>query len=1115
MKPHHPPALSFELYPPRGRISEEKLAATVEKLEEVRPDYVSVTAAVDGQRRRQSLRLLDHLVHRTGLRPLAHVIATGQPAPKLRELIGEMIDLGVRGFLALRGDRPEGHHLLSEELPFARHLAELIRDVERQRVPELCAGRLAVGVAAYPVRHPDSSSIHQDTEVLLAKQRAGADFAITQVYTDPTHYSDLVARASANGVDLPLVPGILPVTSLKRYLRVCELAGLAPDADFAHRLETARTEAERLAVGVDHAEYFARQALDAGAPGLQLYTFNEHRAALELVDRLGLRAGRTESPLTSQENIVTQRQNEQTSQQTVPEANPAEARRHVPSATIVGYPRIGPDREIKRALEKYWSGTHGRDDLANAVKGVRSAATERLERLGLTDAASIPASWALYDQVLDVVLATGAVPRRLADLRDDAGALDEDAAFVLARGDDAHSPLEMTKWFDTNYHYLVPEIGPETPLSANTSEFGRQLQDAASSGSSEKLRPALVGPLTFLLLSKADDDAPEGFDPLSRLQDLTEVYRQIIADLGAAGAEWVQLDEPGLVADVDRPDLAEAVRETYRQLTEYRGDGRPSILVTTPYGDAEGLLEPLVESGVEAVHVDLTSGPERGVLRDLSPEQLALFTRPDSPTLVAGVVNGRNVWRTDLRRAFDLVERLRDAGARVSVGTSTSLIHVPHDVERETRLSEAPKRWLAFADQKVEETVALARGLAEGGDAIEEQLRESDEALRHRAETEGVRRIEIRERRARLSEDDARREPFEVRREAQEQRGVAADLPQIPTTTIGSFPQTPELRAVRSAHRAGRVSDADYDSRLRQEIREVISLQEDIGLDLLVHGEPERNDMVQYFAEHFEGFDTTQHGWVQSYGSRCTRPSILWGDVKRVGPGIGGEAITVPWASYAQSLTDRPVKGMLTGPVTILAWSFIREDVPVSETAEQVALALRDEVRDLEAAGIRAIQVDEPALRELLPLRRRDHADYLEWSVRAFRIATSGVRPETQIHTHLCYSEFGEVLSAIDALDADVTSVEAARSRMELLGPLSEIGFERGIGPGVWDIHSPRVPAQEEISELLATAASVVPRGRLWANPDCGLKTRGYAETTAALRHLVAGAHGVRETVAV
>ncbi|MGQ1796113.1 5-methyltetrahydropteroyltriglutamate--homocysteine S-methyltransferase [Kocuria oceani] len=780
-----------------------------------------------------------------------------------------------------------------------------------------------------------------------------------------------------------------------------------------------------------------------------------------------------------------------------------------PAATITGYPRIGRRRELKQALEAYWAGRSTREELETAAGELQLATYRRLVELGLgAQDASLPAAFPLYDQVLDTTVALGAVPSRFADLAGADGRLDLDAGFVLARGDAGRAPLELTKWFDTNYHYLVPEIGPGTPFTASAGRLVADVRRAAEHGFT--VRPVLVGPVSYLLLAKADDDAPAGFDPLQRLADLLPVYARLLDELAAAGAPWVQLEEPALVADQDVPAarLAAAVQEAYTALTA--APGRPRLLVTTSYGSPGALLRPLARSGVEAVHLDLVKGAAP------APAELALFADEGAPVLVAGAVDGRNVWRADLAGRLDELEDLVRAGARVAVASSTSLFHVPHDVAEETRLHPLLRSWLAFADQKVGEIVTLARGLAAGRGSVTDQLAEATAARRSREGAPGVRDAAVRERAASLTPAEIGRAPAEVRRAAQEGRDFTASgpLPPLPTTTIGSFPQTAEVRAARARHRAGSITDAQYDGFLREEIERVVRLQEELGLDVLVHGEAERNDMVQYFAEHLDGFATTVHGWVQSYGSRCTRPSILWGDVSREGPGLRGEAFTVPWIGHAQSLTDRPVKGMLTGPVTILAWSFVRDDQPLERTARQVALALRDEVADLEAAGIGIIQVDEPALRELLPLRRADQQAYLRWSVDAFRLATSGVRDETQVHTHLCYSEFGEVVGAIDGLDADVTSIEAARSRMEVLTDLEAAGFSRGIGPGVWDIHSPRVPAQEEIEQLLERALEHVPARTLWVNPDCGLKTRGYEETRASLEHLVAAARTTRERLA-
>ncbi|MGP5088671.1 5-methyltetrahydropteroyltriglutamate--homocysteine S-methyltransferase [Brachybacterium tyrofermentans] len=761
----------------------------------------------------------------------------------------------------------------------------------------------------------------------------------------------------------------------------------------------------------------------------------------------------------------------------------------LPAATPVGYPRIGPGRELKKAEEAYWAGRIDHAEFARRTRELRRATRARLAELGLSAAAAAPESFSLYDQVLDAALAVGLVPGRFASVIGADGTVDDDGYFALARGTAEQPPLEMTKWFDTNYHYLVPEIGPDTDLHLASARvvdlFRESLEDGAGT------RPVLVGPLTLLLLAKAQDGAPEGFDPLERLDDVVGVYAQLLAQLAAAGAPWVQLDEPALAADqrLSATELADALQRSVGRLAE--GADRPQLLVTTPYGGIGELLPALLATGVEAAHIDLTRG-------DLpTTDQLAGI---GSTQLVAGLVEGRSVWRTELptaaARLAELRSRVAEAGGAadtISVSTSVSLQHVPHTLELETSLPAELVATLAFADEKIAEIVTLAGGQVEAG---------SVDGPRSVPRTfDGVRVDSVRERVAAAGPADTERDEYAVRAEAQRR---TLGLPDLPTTTIGSFPQVGEVRAARAAHRRGTLDDAGYEQAMKDEIARVITLQEEIGLDVLVHGEPERNDMVQYFAENLEGFATTEHGWVQSYGSRCTRPSILFGDVHRPAP------ITVGWATYAQSLTPHPVKGMLTGPVTILAWSFVRDDQPLGDTADQVGLALRDEVTDLEAAGIRIVQVDEPALRELLPLRTAEHDDYLDWSVRSFRLATSGVEAATQIHTHLCYSEFNVVVGAIDALNADVTSIESARSRGEILEAIDPGAFPRGIGPGVWDIHSPRVPGAEEIADQLRRARAAVGPERLWVNPDCGLKTRGYAETEASLRHLVQATREVR-----
>jgi len=763
-----------------------------------------------------------------------------------------------------------------------------------------------------------------------------------------------------------------------------------------------------------------------------------------------------------------------------------------PTGTILGYPRIGRRRELKKAVESFWAGRISADELETAAAELRAVTRERLVGLGLgrTDS-SIPEAFSFYDQVLDAAVTVGAVPSRFARLVKDDGSIDLAGYFTIARGEGADVPAEMTKWFDSNYHYLVPEIGPETEFSLASDRLLREVAEATTSGF--RTRPVIVGPVTFLLLSKASESAPSDYQPLDRLDDLLPVYAELLAALTAVGAEWVQLDEPALVSEsieVDRATVLEATARAYALLGAV--PARPQIFVSAPYGSLDDALPVLTASPVEAIGLDLVRG---GVPTGISTEK----------TLVGGVVDGHNIWRGDLEAAYVKLEALGELSPSVAVSSSTSLFHTPHDVDDEPLLDDRLKSWLAFADQKVAQIATLATGLTDGKAAIQDALLASTAALEDRHNAPGVRDGAVRVRAAALTDADFSRGDYAERLAAQEE---ALGLPFLPTTTIGSFPQTGDIRKARAAHSKGEISETEYVDYLKAEIKSVVDLQEEIGIDVIVHGEPERNDMVQYFAEHLDGFAVTQNGWVQSYGSRCTRPSLLWGDVAREAP------ITVEWSAYTQTLTAKPVKGMLTGPVTILAWSFVRDDQPLGETANQVALALRDEIADLEAAGIGVIQVDEPALRELLPLKKADQPDYLKWSVGSFRLATAGVAKQTQIHTHLCYSEFGVVIDAIDQLDADVTSIEAARSKMEVVPDIQRSGFGRGIGPGVYDIHSPRVPSVDEVTELIEIALASIPNRQVWINPDCGLKTRGYAETVESLTNIVAATRKVRETVA-
>jgi 5-methyltetrahydropteroyltriglutamate--homocysteine methyltransferase len=778
-----------------------------------------------------------------------------------------------------------------------------------------------------------------------------------------------------------------------------------------------------------------------------------------------------------------------------------------PTGTILGYPRIGRRRELKKAVEAFWAGKIGADELETAAAELRAATRERLASLGLgkTDS-SIPEAFSFYDQVLDAAVTVGAVPSRFERLVREDGTVDLAGYFTIARGEGQDVPAEMTKWFDSNYHYLVPEIGPETNFHLASDRLLREVAEATTSG--YRTRPVIVGPVTFLLLSKASAEAPEGYQPLDRLDDLLPVYAELLAGLTAVGAEWVQLDEPALVSEsieVDRATVLEATRRAYELLGAV--PVRPQIFVAAPYGSLDDALPVLLESPVEAVGLDLVRGAVPELASFPEPVEGAASTSSataTTKTLVGGVVDGHNIWRGDLDAAFGKLEALRALSPNVAVSSSTSLFHTPHSIDDEPNLDARLKSWLAFADQKVAQIAALATGLTEGREAIAETLDAASAALADRHDAPGVRDGAVRARAAALTDADFSRGDYTERLEAQE---AALGLPFLPTTTIGSFPQTGDIRKARAANARGELGETEYFDFLKAEIKRVVDLQEEIGIDVIVHGEPERNDMVQYFAEHLDGFAVTENGWVQSYGSRCTRPSLLWGDVAREAP------ITVEWSAYTQSLTSKPVKGMLTGPVTILAWSFVRDDQPLADTANQVALALRDEIADLEAAGIGVIQVDEPALRELLPLKKADQPAYLDWSVGSFRLATAGVAKQTQIHTHLCYSEFGVVIDAINRLDADVTSIEAARSKMEVVPDIKASGFGRGIGPGVYDIHSPRVPSVEEVTELIQIALGSIPDRQVWVNPDCGLKTRGYTETVESLRNVVEATRAVRAQV--
>ncbi|TCO81541.1 methionine synthase (B12-independent) [Plasticicumulans lactativorans] len=750
---------------------------------------------------------------------------------------------------------------------------------------------------------------------------------------------------------------------------------------------------------------------------------------------------------------------------------------HVP-----GFPRIGAHRELKFALEAHWRGELDAAGLHAVGRDLRRAQWQAQRDAGLDRVTVGDFAW--YDHVLQTLAWLGALPTRFENR--DAGLA---GLFACARGSAAQPAMELTKWFDTNYHYLVPELTPELDFPGSAAELLGWVGEAQALG--HAVKPVLLGPVTLLYLAKVRRGAGRSLDWLPRL---LPAYRRILAALAAAGVDWVQLDEPALVLDLD-PEWHAACRDVYAALA---GVG-PRRLLATYFGGVAAQRELLAALPVDGLHLDL--------VRD--PAQLDAFVAdwPASRVLSAGVIDGRNVWRADLAA---LLERLAPLHARLGerlwLSASCSLLHVPVDLAAETRLAPALRDGLAFAVQKLGELRTLARGLDEGASAVAAELAAARAGRAGLATLADARSPAVARRVAALDAAAAeRRAPYAERRALQQ---AALGLPPLPTTTIGSFPQTGALRAARAAFKRHALGHLDYLERMRAEIREVIARQEALGLDVLVHGEPERNDMVEYFGEQLRGVATTAAGWVQSYGSRCVKPPLIHGDVQRPEP------ITVGWSAYAQSLSARPVKGMLTGPVTLWKWSFCREDLDAATVMAQLALALRDEVADLERAGIRIVQIDEPAFREGLPLAAAARAAWLDAAVRAFRIAAAGAAPTTQIHTHMCYSEFGDILPAIAALDADVITIETARSDMELLDAFRAFDYPNGIGPGVYDIHSPRVPTVAAMRRLLERAAAAIPPERLWVNPDCGLKTRGWPEVEAALANLVAAARAVRQALA-
>jgi 5-methyltetrahydropteroyltriglutamate--homocysteine methyltransferase len=766
-------------------------------------------------------------------------------------------------------------------------------------------------------------------------------------------------------------------------------------------------------------------------------------------------------------------------------------------ASNLGFPRIGRRRELKTALERYWADELDEASLLAEAARLRAAHWRLQQGLGISHVPS--GDFSLYDGVLDTACMLGAIPPGYGWT---GGAVGLPTMFALARGS-RNSPaereagiepglpaLEMTKWFDTNYHYLVPRLVAEQRFELTGNRPLAMFQEALIAG--QRTRPVLLGPVSFLLLSKSAD----GSDPLDLLGRLLPIYAHVLRELAEAGCAWVQIDEPALALDLGEKARI-AVALAYDTLA--RGPA-PNVLLASYFGALRDNLPVAVRLPVVGLHLDLVRGASDldTVLESIEPEQW----------LSLGIVDGRNVWRTDLRAALATLRRVADKRGtqRLMVAPSCSLLHVPVDLAQETRLDPEVKQWLAFAVQKLREVATLTRGLDEGDAAIRAELAASDAAIAARRASTRVHRPEVAARVAAVTPEMTRRaSPFAARRARQRAR---LNLPDFPTTTIGSFPQTAEVRRARAALARGEMAEAAYEQAIEAWIGEAVRWQEDLGLDVLVHGEFERNDMVKYFAEQLEGYAFTQHGWVQSYGSRCVAPPIIWGDVSRPA------SMTVRWSAYAQSLTDRPVKGMLTGPVTMLQWSFVRDDVPRELVCRQIALAIRDEVADLEAAGIAVVQVDEPAFREGLPLRRTDWDEYLSWAVTCFRLATAHAKDDTAIHTHMCYSEFNDIMPAISEMDADAISIETTRSRMELLDAFAgESGgsYPAEIGPGVWDIHSPRVPDATEMAELLSLARRRLQDWQIWVNPDCGLKTRRWEEVRPALQNLVEAARQVRQ----
>lgn len=752
----------------------------------------------------------------------------------------------------------------------------------------------------------------------------------------------------------------------------------------------------------------------------------------------------------------------------------------------LGFPRIGVNRELKRACESFWKGATSKDDLLKAARELRARHWTMQKDAGISH---IPSNdFSFYDHVLDTACLLGCVPARYGWTD---GPVDLDTYFAMARGTDKAPAMEMTKWFDTNYHYIVPEFEKGQTFKLSSTKIFDEYAESKAAGI--PTRPVLIGPVSFIHLGKAKY---ENFEARPVMDALLPVYEEILKKLAAQGAEWIQIDEPVLAMDI-----CEGARKSFARIYDALAKAAPSlkICVTTYFDGLRDNLEEAVSLPVAALHVDLRRAPDQ---LDSVLEKL-----PANKMLSVGIVDGRNIWKNDLSASLTILEKVaaKIGKDRVIVAPGCSLLHTPVDLGVEDKLDPQIKNWMAFARQKLSEISILAKGLEQGRGTIADALSASDAVVKDRQTSPRIHSVDVKKRAQAAGESMlSRKSPFPARQKIQH---AAYKFPLFPTTSIGSFPQTDDIRKARAAFKKGELSASAYESAMKKEIEHVVRFQEKIDMDVLVHGEAERNDMVEYFGEQLSGFTFTKNGWVQSYGSRCVKPPVIFGDVSRPTP------MTVSWSKYAQSLTPRPMKGMLTGPVTILQWSFVRDDQPRGETCKQIALAIRDEVTDLEKAGIKIIQIDEPAIREGLPLRAADRPAYLKWAVDAFRLCSAGVEDATQIHTHMCYSEFNDIIDSVGAMDADVISIETSRSQMELLDAFVDYKYPNEIGPGVYDIHSPRVPSQDEMVALLDKALKVLQPIQIWVNPDCGLKTRAWPETEAALKNMVAAAKSMRAKV--